>query len=324
VEILDDPKAELVTLQQIRCFSTAARTGSFTAASDALGMTQPAVAEHVRNLERSLGVRLFTRLGRGVALTPAGDAFAERAPRVLRELAEAIFSVDEVAALRAGSLAFGLFSTPVAYRIDELAARFCRDHPGLTLRLVGRNSSIAAEGVRSGDLEAALVSLPVDGERLEIRPLARDEVVYVSAHAAHTERAVTIQSLAGRPLVTYDAEAGDSDPIRRQLTARAQEAGVDLWTRVEVETLVLALPLVAAGVGDTYLPLAHTLTPYFPGGLHTAWFEPAMYDNLALVTRRGSTPSPAMRTFIESLETHLAAVMAELQSGMASPARRAR
>src|SRR5689334_5846919 len=120
VSFLHESKAELLSLQQLRCFCATVRTGSFTAAAEALGVTQPAVAEHVRNLERALGAPLFTRAGRGVTPTAAGAAFAERAPGVLEALATAVAGVDDVAALRSGTLAFGLFSMPEAYGIDAL------------------------------------------------------------------------------------------------------------------------------------------------------------------------------------------------------------
>ena len=71
-----ESKAELVSLQQLRCFCAAAELGSFTAAADHLRVSQPAVAEQIRKLEATLGADLFVRAGRGVVPTDAGQAFA--------------------------------------------------------------------------------------------------------------------------------------------------------------------------------------------------------------------------------------------------------
>jgi DNA-binding transcriptional LysR family regulator len=201
----------------------------------------------------------------------------------------------------------------VAYRLDEMVASFASAYPGITLRLVGQNSSDSADRVRSGQLEAALVALPIDAERLDVRPLLRDEVVYVSADPDRTRRPVSIRDLALRPVVFFDVGSGDSDPTRRQLFERAQEAGLVLMPRIEVETLVMALRLVAAGLGDTYLPRAHTGGWHYPPGLSTTSFDPPMFDTLALVTRKGAPLSPAMRLFVAHVEAHLAAVADELQ-----------
>ena len=156
-------------------------SGSFTAAADALRVSQPAVAEQVRKLERALGADLFVRAGRGVVPTDAGHAFAEHAVRTLRSLEDAAESVGELTSLRSGTVALGTFNAPAPWRLDELVATFLARHPGMTVRLVGRNSSWTAERVRRGDLEAAIVVLPIDDDRLDVRPLVRDEVLYVSA-----------------------------------------------------------------------------------------------------------------------------------------------
>jgi DNA-binding transcriptional LysR family regulator len=140
----------------------------------------------------------------------------------------------------------------------------------------------------------------------------RDEVLYVSASPERTRRPATIERLAETPLVFYDAESGDDDPIRRQLAERAQALGLRLQPKVEVELKDIALRLVAAGLGDTYLPSAYTRAPYFPAGLHTAPFSPALHDTFAIVTRPGTRLSPGVRELLAELELHMRAVAAEL------------
>jgi DNA-binding transcriptional LysR family regulator len=305
------PKAELLSLQQIRCFCAALELGSFTAAAEALRVSQPAVAEQIRKLEQALGADLFVRAGRGVVATEAGRAFAEHAARSLRALEDAAGSVGELTALRGGTVAVGIFGGPAAWRVDELATAFLRRHPALSVRLVGRNSSAIAERVRRGDLEAGVVVLPIDDDRLDVRPIVRDEVLYVSASPERTRQPATIERLAAAPLVFYDAESADEDPIRRQLAERAQALGLRLRPKVEVELKDIALRLVAAGVGDTYLPSAFTRAPYYPPGLSTASFRPALYDTFAIITRSGARLSPGVRELLAELEAHLRAVADE-------------
>jgi DNA-binding transcriptional LysR family regulator len=305
------PKAELLSLQQIRCFCAAVESGSFTAAAAALRVTQPAVAEQVRKLEHALGADLFIRAGRGVVLTDAGRAFAEHAARSLRAVEDAADSVDELTGLRSGTIAIGIFGGPSAWNIDELVALFLRRHPGVSLRLVGRNSSAIADHVRRGELEAGVVLLPIDDEKLDVRPIVRDEVLYVSADPERTRRPATIERLAGTPLIFYDAESADNDPIRRQLAERAQADGLILRPRVEVEFMDLALRLVAEGLGDSYVPSAYTHTASYPDGLTAVSFEPAVYDTFAVITRRAARVSPGARELITDLEAHMQALAAE-------------
>jgi DNA-binding transcriptional LysR family regulator len=305
-------KAELLSLQQLRCFCAALELGSFTAAAEALRVSQPAVAEQVRRLERALDAELFIRAGRGVVPTAAGRAFAEHATRSLRAVEDAADRVGELNALLSGTVAVGIFGEPSAWRVDELVAAFLRRHPGVSLRLVGRNSSAVVDSVLRGELEAGVVLLPIDDHRLDVRPIVRDEVLYVSASPERTRRAATIEQLAATPLVFYDAESGDEDPIRRQLAARAQALGLELRPKVEVELKDIALRLVANGIGDTYLPSAYTRAPYYPQSLGTASFKPALYDTFAIVTRPGARLSPGVRELLTDLEEHMRAVADEL------------
>ena len=312
---LAQPQAELLSLQQIRCFCATLELGSFTAAAEALRVSQPAVAEQIRKLEHALGADLFVRAGRGVIATEAGRAFAGHAARSLRAVEDAAGSVGELAELRGGTVALGIFGGPAAWHVDEYVAAFLRRHPGVSIRLVGPNSSAIADRVRRGELEAGLVVLPIDDDRLDVRPIARDEVLYVSASAERTRRPATIERLAATPLIFYDAESADHDPIRRQLAERAQALGVRLAPKVEVELKDIALRLVAAGLGDTYLPRAFTRVPYFPAGLHTVSFSPALYDTFAVVTRPAARLSPGVRELLDGLEAHLQAVAAEPAGG---------
>jgi DNA-binding transcriptional LysR family regulator len=305
-------KAELLSLQQVRCFCSALELGSFTAAAEALRVSQPAVAEQIRKLEQALGADLFVRAGRGVVPTEAGRAFAEHAARSLRAVEDAADSVGELTALRAGTVAVGAFGEPSAWRMDELVAAFLRRHPNVSVRLIGLNSSAIANRVRRGELEAGVVLLPIDDDKLDVRPIVRDEVLYVTAYPDRTRQPATIERLAATPLVFYDAESADHDPIRRQLAERAQALGVRLQPKVEVELKDIALRLVAAGIGDTYLPSAYTHAPYYPQGLNTTSFAPALYDTFAIITRPGARISPGVRELLAHLEAHMRTVADEL------------
>jgi DNA-binding transcriptional LysR family regulator len=308
---LADSKAELLSLQQVRCFCTALELGSFSAAADALQVSQPAVAEQVRKLERALGADLFVRAGRGVIPTDAGQAFAEHAADSLRALEDAASSVGEFTAMQSGGVALGTFSAPSTWRLEELVTSFLERHPNMTVRFMSRNSSAIAERVRRGELEAGVVLLPIDADRLDVRPLVRDEVLYVSADPERTRRPATIERLASAPLIFYDAESADSDPIRRLLTERAQAHGLRLRPRVEVEMAELALALVARGIGDTYLPVSYTHAPYYPTRLTTAPFAPALFNTFAIVTRPAARLAPGTRELLAELETHMHALADE-------------
>ena len=302
-------------MQQLRCLCAAVDLGSFTAAAAALGVSQPAVADQVRKLEQLLEADLLVRGSRGVAPTEAGRAFAEHAARSLQALEDAAGSVGGPPAPDHVTVSLGMFSAPSPWRLDEVVAAFLRRHASTTVRLVGRGSPDVADRVRSGELEAGVVLLPIDDEGLSVRPIVRDEILYVSASPARTRVPATIERLARAPLVFYDAEAADTDPIRRQLADRALSHGLRLQARAEVEHIDVALQLVAGGVGDTYLPSAYTRAAYYPDTLRAVPFSPPLYDTFAIVTRPSGRLTPAMHELLADVEAHLRSVAEQLDEG---------
>jgi DNA-binding transcriptional LysR family regulator len=294
-----------MTLQQLRYFLAAAEHGSFTAAARALFIAQPSLSEQVRQLEAELGVELLARIGRGIVLTEAGRAFRPEAERVLADVARARDAVRDVRELHGGTLSFGMFGTVSAYLVSGLATEFRRRFPDVRLRLVGQNSSVVADAVRAGRLEAALVVLPVDDEGLEVRPVHREELVVLSRDPEHVSAPMTMERLAELPLVLYDVGFGQADPTRRQLNERAQLEGVALGPVVEVEDMEAALQLAQKGVGATVVARAALRDRRGLRALHVTGFAEPIWEAFALIGRRGAPISPATRAFIGLVEKRL-------------------
>src|SRR5918997_350160 len=109
---------------------------------------------------------------------------------------EAAESVKEVRTLKGGTVSFGTFGSAHHYLLGGLVQDFRRRYPDVRVRVVGQNSVEVADAVRDGELEAALVALPIDDRGLEIRPSISDEIHYVSASPQRTTKPKTIEDLA--------------------------------------------------------------------------------------------------------------------------------
>lgn len=281
-----------MTLTQLRAFLAAAASGSFTAAARELSTSQPTISELVRKLEDECGLPLFARAGRRLALTAAGEELLPWARRAVDGADGGAASLRALRGLEGGVASFGVLRNAPFYFLSDLVQRFHDARPEMRVRLVGQNSVEVADAVRSGGLEAGLVVLPVHDDNLDVEPIMRDEVLWVSSDPARTAFPVTIEDVAEADLVLYDAHYGWDDPTRRQLADRAQAAGLRLVPSIEVENVESALALVARGVGETIASRAVTEHSSFPSDVHTAPFAEPLYDTVALVTRRHSTLSP--------------------------------
>jgi DNA-binding transcriptional LysR family regulator len=291
----------LLSLHQLRCFVAAYELRSFTAAADELGYAQPSLSEQVRLLERSVGGLLFTRAGRGVVPTEAAEALRPHAERALAAAAEAARAVAAVQSLESGTVRFGIFGTARLYLGASLIADVLERHPGLRVELVGQNSTEVVEELRRGRLEAAMIALPVADEALSVTPVAREELVYVSADPDRLTSPATPKTLAEAPLVLAETTWRDRDPTRVVLARAAQQAGRSLQTRIEVEDVETAVELVGRGLADTVVPrgVLAELGPRLAPGAGAVSLRPRLHETIAVVHRRDAVLSPAVRLMVE-------------------------
>ena len=280
---------------QIIAFYWAARVGSFTAAADELGMTQPSVSELVKRLEIEIGLDLFVRAGRRLVLTEAGRTLLPWAERLRDDMENAQQAMDELLGVTGGTASFGLLRNASFYFLSELAMRFHRERPGVQIRLIGQNSVEVAAAVRSGELEAGLVVLPVKTDGLDVYPIVRDEVLWGSSELSRVSEPFKVADIAQRPLILYDAHYGWDDPTRSQLRDLAQRHGFNLAPSIEVENVDSALALVAQGIGETIVSGAVARHESFPPEIHTVGFEQPFFDTIALIQREGAALSPVTK-----------------------------
>lgn len=284
-----------MTLAQLRAFLAAYELGSFTAAARKLETSQASVSELISRLEHELEHSLFIRGGRRLLPTTAAVELQVHALQSVTSFDNGVEALKSMSSLEGGVCTFGVLRYGAYYDLADLVQRFHRRYPKVKVRLIGLNSLAVAESVASGEIEAGLIVLPVAEAGLQVRPLFRDEVFYVSATRNPSRGPVTIEELAESKLVLYDAFAGWRDPTRRQILERARLKGLKIDAAIEVEHVDTALGLVAAGAADTFVPHAMVSAPGFPKNVHAVPFAEPLFDTIALVQREGAYLSPATR-----------------------------
>ena len=140
----------MLSLHQLTCFLAAYEHGSLTAAAEKLGYAQPSVSEQIRSLEKSLGVPLFRRVGRGVVPTTVADTLRPHAERVLAAVDAAQESVRRVRSFETGTIRFGMFGTARLYAGAGLVADVLSRYPGVRVELIGQASSNVNESGPTG------------------------------------------------------------------------------------------------------------------------------------------------------------------------------
>ena len=238
-------------LHQLRYMVAVAETGNFTRASERSNISQPSLSQQILNLEKEVGHKLFHRLGRKAVLTEAGTTFLERARRILFEVENATKELKDSPSLDR-RITVGAVPTVAPYLLAPLIAACRKTHPNLVVHLREDFRSDLARAVLEGELDLAVVTLPIKDPRLSIEPLLTEPLLLVVSrdHPLAWRSQVTASDLAEETFVTM----GDSSTLAAQIRSFCGDHNFVPkigYRCAQVATLKL---FVAMGAGISILP----------------------------------------------------------------------
>ena len=237
--------------RQLVYFQRVAEAGSFSRAAERIRIAQPALSQQIASLEAELGIPLFVRHARGVALTQAGVLFLEHATLVLRHLQLAKSAVAEAGRQPRGEVGLGLAPSLAVALLVPLLAAVWDELPLVNVRLAEAHSGYLGDLIRQGRLDfAALFDLP-DPHGLELETLFTEELYLVSplGQEVGSSEAVPLATLAGLPLLLPTRSHG----LRLALDRASFEAGLSLTVRAEIDAVGNIIAAIRAGLGHSVL-----------------------------------------------------------------------
>lgn len=286
-------------LRQLEGFVRAARHASFSVAARGLAMTQPAFSQLIRELETTLGVKLFERTTRRVEPTDAGRRLLAMVERPLDDLADAYRCAREMAAGTRGRIVFASLPSVAFGFVTRALARFTSRHPAITVRLIEDQNLILLERVRNREVDFGIGTLEGEPRELEARPLLRDELmaVFPRKHEfAHRSR-VRWAQLAAHSLVLLPKPTS----VRGLADHGFAVSGAALEPAYEVANMVTALSMVRAGLGITIMPRI-ALAELNMSGLRCSRIGPPIpARTVGIITRAGRPLSPPAAAYVELL-----------------------
>lgn len=200
-----------VDTRLLRYFAAVAAEGNLTRAAERLFVSQPALTKQIRQLERQLGVRLFTRSRAGMTLTAAGQALTERVPAVLTGLDQALREAKSAASQAAQVLRVGFLAGAANEATQQIIAAFTRLRPSWRVEMRAAPWTEPTAGLASGDADVALLRLPFPGQdtlRTEVLFTEPRWVVLPTAHPLAARDLVLFRDLWDEPFVAAPAETG--------------------------------------------------------------------------------------------------------------------
>lgn len=290
------------TLRQFEVFLAVAKAGSFRVAAEAMHLSQPALSQHVAEIERELGARLFDRLGRKVALTEAGRILEEHALRLFASVTSAREAVADLSELKRGSLVIGASTTPGIYVLPRIIAAFQDKYPRVTLSLRIENSALIEERIRRNEVDLGVVGgHPLrPGEECVTAGLVDELVLIVPPKHPWAGRREIQPALVGgqRLLVREEGSA------TRQVTERAlQRAGGHITASMELGHTEAIKQAVMAGLGIAFVSRHAVRDELAAGRLHALRLRGLRIQrHFHIIHNEARTLSASARAFIELLK----------------------
>lgn len=288
-------------LKQILAFVAVYEEGSINRAARRLAVSQPSTSALIRTLEQTLGVSLFERLSSGVEPTEAAATLYRHAQRVLAEIDAARKGITGSLDVISGPLKAGLSPTITRGILPELLPSFLACHASVDVQITEAFSGKLIEWTLSGELDFAVVNIPVNDRRLITRRVAAEPVVLICGPASGRKHLQGTRLGGGAPLKL--ALPWSTISLRLLLDRYIHAGNVPVARMVEMDSLPALLDFVAESDWVTLLP-ATCATRDLSGRRHVVQplVEPEIATEFYLVYPARRTLSAAAKAFADALE----------------------
>lgn len=284
-----------MNLRALQYFVKLADLKHFSRAAEACFVSQPTLSTQIKKLEDELGVQLVERSPKNIMLTPVGLEIADRARLVLSD-------IDQIKAVarRSGNpadgvLRLGLFPTLAPYLLPHVVPTLRHRYPNLRLQLAEEKTDNILRMLRQGELDAALLALPIVNEGLDMETLFEEPFVLAlpGHHRLVGQNEITIDDLRGEELLLLDEGHCLRDHALEVCALAEAHERVDFHA-TSMETL---RQMVAADVGITLMPILSVKPPIAATGnvIIRHFKNPAPSRTIALVWRQSSALSSFLR-----------------------------
>ena len=293
-----------VTLRQLSAFTGVYRMRSITRAARELGITQSAASLLIQQLEAQLGVKLFDRSTRSVQPTLAAREAFHAAERMLSDAAGLSRRMRDLAAARAGRVAFVASAGAASALLPAVLAKFRAAYPDIEIDMGDVTADDLVPRMIATDAEFAIGSVEGEIAEMTIETLTRGRLSAIGRRTSDfaARRSLTWDELAQLPTIAMRRETR----IRMQIDEVLGAQGKRLVPTYEVTLFNTALAMTAQGLGFAILPTTMLPADQFPALIAKPLVRPAITRPVSLLQRQGRTLSPAAQAFVTTARTVLA------------------
>ncbi len=288
-------------LRHLIYFDAVVRHQNVTRAAEEVRVAQPAITKQLHDLERELGGGpLFEKVGRTMRLTETGKGLLTHTRIILAQFEALRAEMRERGELRHGRVTMGVPPTVGERLLPKLLEIFHRRYPALELCMHEANSRALLELMYAGEIDLAVITLPVREHNLRMTPLFTEPLVLVvsSEHRLASQAAVSFKELADEPFLLYSPGS-----VRESTLNACREAGFRPRIVLDGGAVEMLLRLAEAGLGVAVMPKSALVGTERLAVL--ALKEPDLWRTMALASREDRALTPAALALRIFLEEHL-------------------
>lgn len=237
-------------IQSLEQFVVLARTKNFTRAGEELNLSQSALSRSIQKLEDQLGQPLFERKPREVVLTDLGELLLERAKKILKLVEDTFSELSEAG--RRGRVRLGAIPTIAPYFLPSLLGSFAEKHPDISVIVQEDTTESLIKSCSHGDIDLAIVALPIIAKYLEVEPLFTEELLLVlpAGHPLAAEESIAVASVDGYPFVMLN----EAHCLSENISSFCRRQSVQPVTVERTSQLTTVQELVALDHGVSIVP----------------------------------------------------------------------
>jgi DNA-binding transcriptional LysR family regulator len=284
----------------MRIFRDLIETGSFSKAAEHNYLTQSAVSQQLKHLERSVGRPLLDRGSRRLKLTPSGRIFYRAAKRIVAAYEDITARIHSATPESEQRLRIAAIYSVGTYVLQRYLKDFLRRHPEIKVEVDYQKASRICDDILRGRADLSIMAYPVRRRDLRTIFLAEEELVMIlpKSHPLARRQTANLADLAGEDFIAFDR----GTPTRKALDKILREASVRPKVRMELDNIETIKSAVSSGMGISVVPEATVAAEGRNGSLRVRRFEDQRLTRpLGVLVHKTRRENQAVRLFLKHL-----------------------
>ncbi len=288
-------------IENFKVFADLVETKSFSKSAKINGITQSAVSQQARAMEKHFKTLLIDRSQKQFQLTREGQAVYETSKELLHSYDKLLSELQEMKKVISGTIRIATIYSIGLHELPPYIKRFLHDFPSVNVRVEYRRSNLVYEDILHNSVDFGLVAFPLKHRQIEAVPFRDDHLVLIT-HPDHAlaKRGGTVEltELAGLKFIGFDPDI----PTRKAVDQIFRDNKLEMEPVMEFDNIETVKRAVEIDHGVAIVPQATVLREAQQGTLKILHFTGKDFTRpLAILHRKGRVLTPAMRKFIDTL-----------------------